>query len=79
MKNVKIIRINLQESILVSDESLNRVDSVIAMYSEHTNTIQVRDSYWEHNNMIEDHFAKMLRFKKAPIITSCSGFGIEAI
>ena len=79
MKDVRIIRMNLQESILVIDESASRIDSVIAIYSEHTDTVTIRHSFWNSNKEIESHFTKALDLKKAPIITSCCGFGVEAI
>lgn len=79
MKDVEILRINLQESILIIDRHVNRIDSIIAMYSEHTNTITVRDIFWNSNQDIESYFKKELGLKKAPVVTSCSGFGIEGI
>ena len=79
MKDVRIIRMNLQESILVIDEHVSRIDSVIATYSEHTNTITVRDSFWRSNQDIENHLRKELNIEKAPVVTSSTGFGIEII
>ena len=79
MKDVRIIKINLQESILIIDESINRVDSVIAMYSKHTDTVSIRNTFWNSSQEIESHFKNELGLKKSPIVTSCSGFGIESI
>lgn len=77
MRDVKIVKINLQESMLVIDEH-NRIDSVIAIYSKHTNTVTVRDSFWNSNKEIEAHFKFELGIDNAPNITSCLGFEIKA-
>ncbi len=61
------------------NESIARADSVIAIYSNHTNTITIRDSFWNSNKEIELHLKKELEITRTPNITSSNGFSIEAI
>lgn len=76
----QLIKVNLQETILVIKGSVDRVDLVIACYSKHTGIITILEKYWNHWNhveKIEAYFKETLKITSPIKLAICDGFGIE--
>ena len=71
--NYKLLMVNCQQ-YMVYEESETCVNSIMAVYAQHTHTVTVHISHWSENKKIVDFLEEKLHFTSHPTVKSDDGF-----
>lgn len=78
MKELKLIRIDLQRSIVYDvGTSENCIGGILAIYDAHKAIVVVHDGAWTRNKEIAEFISKKFALKNSPVVTSGNGFSID--